>query len=106
MAAPSGLSRVRSRSAKPAVSVSERRRITLPSERTAPEDVEADMRYEYRLERVPIPERGMLVSRLLDRLNEQSRNGWRVAGLDLGVRHAQPWSQITLLLVRERRAEP
>ena len=64
------------------------------------------MRYEYRLERIPIVERDRLIARLLDRLNEQSPKGWRVAGLDLGAWPARPWREITLLLVRERRAEP
>lgn len=61
------------------------------------------MRYEYRLERLRIVESDTLVARLLDRLNEQSRQGWRVAGLDLGAWPALPWREITLLLVRERR---
>jgi hypothetical protein len=65
--------------------------------------VEVDMRYEYRVERLPIAERDKLISRLLDRLNEQSSKGWRLATMDLGVWPPRPWSEVTLLLERERR---
>jgi len=64
------------------------------------------MRYEYRLERLPVTERDMLAGRLLDRLREQSRKGWRVAGLSFGVWPGSPWSEITLLLERELRRPP
>ena len=60
------------------------------------------MRYEYRLEHLPVRGRGMLRRRLMDRLNEQGHHGWRAVGLRLDLRSLGSWSEITLLLERER----
>jgi hypothetical protein len=59
-------------------------------------------RYEYRLERLAGRGGGMLLARLLDRLNEQSLKGWRVAFLDFGVWPPPLAGEITVLLERER----
>lgn len=59
-------------------------------------------RYQYRLERLAGRGSDMLLARLLDRLNEQSLKGWRVAVLDLGAWPAPVASEITVLLERQR----
>jgi len=64
------------------------------------------MRYEYRLERLPVREDRMRLARLLDRLNEQGPKGWRVVSLDLGVRPASSRGEIVVLFERERGDRP
>ena len=62
------------------------------------------MRFEYRMERLPVLGADYRIQRLLERLHEQSPKGWRVVGLDLGIWTSTQRAGVKILLERRRRA--